>query len=75
MHLFTCTDFCGELIVCNEGTLEWVPKADVLQLPIWQGDKLFFQLLNDNAPFFHLELYYDGDTLIRAVLDSTELPL
>ena len=62
MHLFTCT-------------LEWVPKADVLQLPIWQGDKLFFQLLNDNAPFFHLELYYDGDTLIRAVLDSTELPL
>ena len=75
MHLFTCTDFCGEPIDCNEGTLEWVPKADVLQLPIWQGDKLFFQLLNDNAPFFHLELYYDGDTLTRAVLDSTELPL
>ena len=75
MHLFTCTDFGGEPIDCNEGTLEWVPKADVLQLPIWQGDKLFFQLLNDNAPFFHLELYYDGDTLTRAVLDSTELPL
>ena len=47
----------------------------MLQLPIWQGDKLFFQLLNDNAPFFHLELYYDGDTMTRAVLDSTELPL
>ena len=28
MHLFTCTDFCGEPIDCNEGTLEWVPKPD-----------------------------------------------
>ena len=75
MHLFTGTDFCGEPIDCDEGTLEWVPKADVLQLPIWQGDKLFFKLLNDNAPFFHLELYYDGDTLTRAVLDGVPLPL
>ena len=75
MSLFTADGFEGTPIDCNEGALEWVPKADVLQLPIWQGDKLFFQLLNDNAPFFHLELYYDGDTLTRAVLDSTELPL
>ena len=75
MHLFTCTDFGGRPVDCNEGTLEWVPKAEVTQLPIWQGDKLFFQLLNDNAPFFHLELYYDGDTLTRAVLDGTTLPL
>ena len=75
MHLFTCTDFNGQPVDCDEGTLEWVPKADVLQLPIWQGDKLFFKLLNDNAPFFHLELYYDGDTLTRAVLDGVPLPL
>ena len=75
MHLFTGTDFCGEPIDCDEGTLEWVSKADVLQLPIWQGDKLFFKLLNDNAPFFHLELYYDGDTLTRAVQDGVPLPL
>ena len=75
MHLFTCTDFGGHPVDCDEGTLEWVLKAEVTQLPIWQGDKLFFQLLNDNAPFFHLELHYDGDTLTRAVLDGTTLPL
>ena len=75
MHLYTCTQFTGTMTDCDEGTLEWVPKADVLQLPIWQGDKLFFKLLNDNAPFFHLELYYDGDTLTRAVQDGVPLPL
>lgn len=60
---------------CSEGTLEWVPKQAVQALPIWQGDKIFFDLLAKDAPFFHLELFYNGDTLIRAVLDGEELPL
>ena len=45
MHLYTCTDFTGTLTDCNEGTLEWVPKPEVENLPIWQGDKIFFRLL------------------------------
>ena len=75
MHLFTCSDFTGTMTDCDEGTLEWVPKQAVQTLPIWPGDKLFFRLLEQDAPFFHLELYYDGDTLTRAVRDGRELPL
>ena len=75
MHLFTCSDFTGTMTDCDEGTLEWVPKQAVQALPIWPGDKLFFRLLEQDAPFFHLELYYDGDTLTRAVRDGQELPL
>ena len=75
MHLFTCSDFSGTMTDCDEGTLEWVPKQAVQALPIWPGDKLFFRLLEQDAPFFHLELYYDGDTLVRAVRDGQELPL
>ena len=75
MHLFTCSDFTGTMTDCDEGTLEWVPKQAVQALPIWPGDKLFFRLLEQDAPFFHLELYYDGDTLARAVRDGWELPL
>ena len=74
MHLYTCTTFSGIMTDCDEGTLEWIPKDKVNQLPIWQGDKLFFKLLNENAPFFHLELYYRGDALIKAVLDGQEIP-
>lgn len=75
MHLYTCTEFNGTMTDCNEGSLEWVPKEAVQDLPIWPGDKLFFRLLAENAPFFHLELTYDGDTLTRAVLDGREVPL
>ena len=58
---------------CSEGTLEWVPKQAVQALPIWQGDKIFFDLLAKDAPFFHLELHYEGDTLTKAILDGKEL--
>ncbi len=75
MHLFTCSDFSGTMTDCDEGTLEWVPKQAVQTLPIWPGDKLFFRLLEQDAPFFHLELHYDGNTLVRAVRDGQELPL
>ena len=58
---------------CDEGCLEWVDKAAVQDLPIWQGDKIFFQLLAEDAPFFHLELTYEGDVLVKAVLDGEKL--
>lgn len=75
MHLYTCTEFTGTMTDCNEGSLEWVPKETVQDLPIWPGDKLFFRLLAEDAPFFHLELTYDGDTLTRALLDGQEVTL
>ena len=75
MHLYTCTEFSGTMIDCDEGTLEWVPKDAVASLPIWAGDKIFFRLLAENAPFFHLELTYGGDRLTRAVLDGQTLAL
>ena len=75
MHLYTCTDFSGVMTDCDEGCLEWVDKAAVQDLPIWQGDKIFFKLLAEDAPFFHLELTYDGDVLVKAVLDGVSLAL
>lgn len=73
MHLFTCRDFSGTLCACEEGNLEWVDKTRVEELPIWAGDRIFFRLLNEGAPFFHLELTYDGDRLQQAVLDGKRL--
>ena len=76
MHLFTATGFTGELKECDEGDLEWVPKTKVQSLPIWEGDKLFFRLIDDpQSPFFSLKLSYEGDRLVYAALDGKELPL
>lgn len=77
MHLFTADQWEGEMIAgdaCREGVLEWVPKDRVPALPIWEGDKLFFDLLRQGRPFFSLKLCYEGDTLVYAALDGRPLP-
>lgn len=74
MFLYTADEYEGELITCEEGNLEWIPKSKVYSLPIWEGDKLFFKLLEENRPFFSLKLSYEGDSLVNAVLDGIPLP-
>lgn len=73
MHLYTATEYEGELAECNEGELVWVPKKDVFSLNLWDGDRIFFDLLMREEPFFSLKLEYRGDCLVRAVLNGDEL--
>ncbi len=70
MHLFWADRFSGTLRECDEGTLEWVPREKVRTLPLWEGDHIFLDLLEANAPFFSLKLTYQGDTLMEAVLNG-----
>ena len=65
MHLFTADEFEGELISsCDEGNLEWVEKVKVTKLPIWEGDKIFLDLLSTESRFFSLKLVYKKDKLV-----------
>lgn len=73
MCLYTADGFEGNIIPCNEGTLEWVDKEKVAELPIWEGDKIFLQLLKENREFFSLKLQYEGAKLVEAVLDGKVL--
>lgn len=70
MHLFTSDKYEGEINYdCDEGKLEWVKKEKINSLPIWEGDKIFFDLLNQNAPFFSLKLCYEGDRLVSHTIE------
>lgn len=73
MHLFHADRFAGTLRECDEGTLEWIPKARLTALPMWEGDRIFLRLLDENVPFFSLKLTYEGDRLREAVLNGTLL--
>ncbi len=75
MFLYTADGFTGEIGACSEGELEWLPKSAVYDLPIWEGDKIFFRLLEEERPFFSLKLCYQGDDLIQAVLDGSQLDI
>ena len=68
--LYTADAFTGQQIVCSEGSLEWVPREQVLDLPIWEGDRLMFQLLNQRQDVFSLKLHYVHDVLVGAAVDG-----
>ncbi len=73
MHIFHTTDFSGEIKECDEGTLEWVEIEKLYDMPIWEGDKIFFRLIEEKVPFFSLKLVYEGDNLVKAVLNGEVL--
>lgn len=73
MHVFTADQWTGEPHPCDEGDLAWIKKRDLLALPLWEGDKIFLDLLERDAPFFSLKLQYEGDTLVLAVLNGERL--
>ena len=69
MHLFTATAFTGEIGSCDEGDLEWIDKSRLYDLTLWEGDRIFLRLLDENAPFFKLELFYHGEELLSHKLE------
>lgn len=76
MSLFTADSFEGEPISCDEGELEWVEIEQVWGLNIWEGDKIFFRLLDETDEFFSLKLVYDGmDRLVSAALNGRPMEL
>lgn len=75
MCLYTADAFTGTLTDCAEGNLEWVKKSEIQSLPIWEGDRIFFYLLETGHPFFSLKLDYVGERLNRAVLDGRDMEL
>lgn len=67
MHLYTADGFKGALDTnCNEGVLKWIPKSEIYDLNLWEGDKIFLKLLLETEHFFSLKLEYKGDTLIHS---------
>ena len=73
MFLYTASAYEGEIGECNEGTLEWIDKEKVYDLPLWEGDKIFFRLLEEQRPHFSLKLRYVGEALVEAVLDGKNI--
>ena len=74
MHLFTADGFTGTLKECDEGVLEWIPRRRLLELPHWEGDAIFLDLIaREDTPFFSLKLCYQGEELTQAVLNGTTI--
>lgn len=74
MSLYTADQYEGTQIDCDEGMLEWVDKDKISELNLWEGDRIFFRLLDERDDFFSLKLVYNTeDVLQQAVLNGKKL--
>ncbi len=74
MHLFTAQSETYDFKPCDEGEIHWILKDEVMNLKIWEGDKIFLELMKDESlPFFSLKLSYRGENLEKAVLNGQNL--
>ena len=64
MCLFTANEFSGDLMECDEGELRWIPKDKIGELNLWEGDRVFLELLRKEKPFFLMKLEYEEEELI-----------
>lgn len=67
--------FCGELSGqdlaaplpdCDEGELAWIPRDKVMELPMWEGDRLFLPPLLAGEENIEMTLVYRGEDLVES---------
>lgn len=70
IFLYTADGFEGEIKTCEEGILKWIEKDKIPSLNLWEGDRVFLDLLQKEIPVFSLKLEYKEEHLVSAVLDG-----
>lgn len=75
--VYKCSEFSGEPENCAEGTLAWIEEEKILDLELWEGDRIFLEYMikNEQIPFA-LTLEYDDHGILmnvkEGVLSSNE---
>ncbi|MBV6494502.1 MAG: 8-oxo-dGTP diphosphatase [Turneriella sp.] len=66
--LYTAEHFSGTVKKeCPEGELVWVQDSEVLNLPLWPGDKIFLKWLNQEKFFSAKFNYLNGELINHTV--------
>lgn len=63
VFVYTASDYSGSIIESPEGNLEWVPDKELRNLPLWEGDKIFFKWIEEGK-FFSAKFNYNNGRLI-----------
>ena len=68
--LYTAVTETEEVPPCEEGCLAWIPVSGVMDLCLWDGDRVFLPLLETREECFSLKLVYaPGDVLTEYTLE------
>ena len=60
VFVFTCSKFHGELVESDEGELYWIKKDEILNLNLWEGDRIFIPKVLQKESFMAKFSYDNG---------------
>jgi 8-oxo-dGTP diphosphatase len=63
VFVFQSNKFTGELSASDEGILKWIKKDKLLNLNLWEGDKIFLPWVFEDK-FFSAKFVYQNKKLI-----------
>ena len=66
--VFVAHEFEGELIDSPEGVLRWIDDAELFNLSLWEGDKVFLPWLEQTGFFSGKFVYRDGKLIDHQVV-------
>ncbi|MBP7653972.1 8-oxo-dGTP diphosphatase [Candidatus Dependentiae bacterium] len=61
--IFKTSDFSGNIVDSPEGRLEWIDDGKLLELDMWEGDKIFTPLIYGDR-IFNAVMTYDKDKFV-----------
>jgi len=64
VFVFTATKFSGDLIDSSEGHLYWIDDDKLLELNLWEGDRIFLEWLFQDR-FFSAKFEYEKGKLLN----------
>ena len=64
VFVFLIDEFMGELITSSEGELAWIKNEEILDLNLWEGDRIFLPWLEEEF-FFSARFIYKNKKLIE----------
>lgn len=73
IYVYTCEKFHGDMHECNEGTLAWIDENEVLNLSLWEGDRIFLEkMIRRESGTFDITLHYDDAGRLVSVREERE---
>lgn len=64
IFVYTSDKFSGTITDCNEGELRWIDKDKIMDLNLWDGDRIFLKIMLESDEFFSIKLSYKGDEIV-----------
>lgn len=73
IYVYTCSHYHGSLHETDEGTLRWIDENELMNLELWEGDRIFLKkMLDHTGEPFEITLQYDGQGTLLNVREERD---